>query len=80
MPKQLLLCCLWQALQLSALRICTSPFADFYDIPYISYRDAFSGKSYFANLTNDTVHPNVVGHHLTAMLLEKLLYRGLQEY
>lgn len=46
------------------------PLADFYDIPYISYRDAFSGKSYFANLTNDRVHPNIVGHHLTAMLLE----------
>ena len=45
------------------------PLSKFYNVPYVSYRDAFKDESYFANLTNDTVHPNIVGHHLTAMLL-----------
>ncbi len=45
------------------------PLAKHYDLPYISYRDAFKGESYFTKLTNDTVHPNIVGHHLTGLIL-----------
>ncbi len=45
------------------------PIATHYKVPYISYKDAFVNEDYFANLTNDTVHPNIVGHHLTALLL-----------
>ncbi|MEE0898438.1 MAG: SGNH/GDSL hydrolase family protein, partial [Acutalibacteraceae bacterium] len=51
------------------------PLAEQYDLPYISYRDAFGNKadSYkselLTKLTNDYVHPNIVGHQLAALLL-----------
>ena len=51
------------------------PLAERYDLPYISYRDAFRDKadSYkselLTKLTNDYVHPNIVGHQLAALLL-----------
>ena len=51
------------------------PLAEKYDLPYISYRDAFGDKanSYksdlLTKLTNDYVHPNIVGHQLAALLL-----------
>ncbi len=45
------------------------PIAKHYDVPYISYKDAFVNEDYFAKLTNDTVHPNIVGHHLTGLIL-----------
>ena len=51
------------------------PLAEKYDLPYISYRDAFGDKanSYksdlLTKLTNDNVHPNIVGHQLAALLL-----------
>ncbi len=49
------------------------PLSDYYDIPYVSYRNAFSEKTYVSKLTNDNVHPNIVGHHLAAMLLESYI-------
>ena len=51
------------------------PLAEKYDLPYISYRDAFGDKtnSYksdlLLSLSEDGVHPNIVGHHLVALLL-----------
>lgn len=51
------------------------PLAEKYDLPYISYRDAFGDNtnSYksdlLTNLTRDGVHPNIVGHQLAALLL-----------
>ena len=51
------------------------PLAEKYDLPYISYRDAFGDEndSYksqlLKDLSADTVHPNIVGHHLVALLL-----------
>ena len=51
------------------------PLAEKYDLPYISYRDAFGDKtnSYKSDLllrlSEDGVHPNIVGHHLVALLL-----------
>ena len=51
------------------------PLAEKYDLPYISYRDAFGEKSnsyksdLLTKLTNDNVHPNIVGHQLAALLL-----------
>lgn len=51
------------------------PLAEKYDLPYISYRNAFGDEnnSYKSDLllklSEDGVHPNVVGHHLVALLL-----------
>ena len=51
------------------------PLAEKYDLPYISYRDAFGEKTnnykseLLTKLTNDNVHPNIVGHQLAALLL-----------
>lgn len=51
------------------------PLAEKYDLPYISYRDAFgeATNSYksdlLLSLSEDGVHPNIVGHHLVALLL-----------
>lgn len=45
------------------------PIAKFYDIPMISYRDAFINNPKFEYFTNDSVHPNAVGHPLVGLLL-----------
>jgi len=45
--------------------------AKHYNLPMISYRDAFIGLEEYKYLTNDTVHPNVVGHALAGVILNK---------
>lgn len=47
------------------------PLAKHYNLPMISYRDAFIGLEEYKYLTNDTVHPNVVGHTLAGVILNK---------
>lgn len=43
------------------------PIADYYNVPFISENMAFGHLENFSNLTNDTVHPNMVGHALTGI-------------
>ncbi len=45
------------------------PIAKHYDLPYISYKNAFSSEDWLSKLTLDNVHPNIVGHHLAALIL-----------
>lgn len=43
------------------------PIADHYNAPLLSMKSAFWNLSNYAQLTNDTVHPNKVGHALTGI-------------
>ncbi len=45
------------------------PIAKHYDVPHLSYRNAFSKHPDYQKLSNDTVHPNSVGHPFTALIL-----------
>lgn len=47
------------------------PLAKHYNLPMISYRDAFIGLEEYKYLTNDTVHPNVCGHALAGVILNE---------
>ena len=47
------------------------PLAKHYNLPMISYRDAFIDLEEYKYLTNDTVHPNVCGHALAGVILNE---------
>lgn len=49
------------------------PIADYYGVPFVSYRDAYAGISLFNELSNDGTHPNIAGHALSALLINNLL-------
>ncbi len=53
------------------------PLAKHYNLPMVSYRDAFIGLEEYKFLTNDTVHPNVTGHALAGVILNKYFERVL---
>lgn len=70
---------------LLALEMCTKDgtssqslhenIADFYDIPMISYKNAYVGHDFFEHfyITQDGVHPNMIGHPMTALLVTSFL-------
>lgn len=45
------------------------PFASQYNVPFVSYLDAYGDNSQWEQFTKDTVHPNVVGHALAGLVL-----------
>ncbi len=47
------------------------PIAKFYDLPLLSYNDAFGGLSVYPWLTNDGTHPNRVGHALAGTIITR---------
>lgn len=65
-------------------QILHEPISNWYDVPMVSYRDAYFKLKEYPCLTNDGVHPNIVGHALVAILVinylvgvcKELLYIG----
>ncbi len=57
------------------------PIAKHYNLPYISYKNAFIGENgWLSKMTNDNVHPNIVGHHLAALIINSYfanVYKGI---
>lgn len=51
------------------------PISDWYDVPMLSYRDAYLQLKEYPYLTNDGVHPNIVGHALVGILLVHYLMK-----
>lgn len=49
------------------------PIATHYNIPMISYRDAFLDNAKFTYFTNDGIHPNATGHTLAGRLICKYI-------
>ena len=49
------------------------PLSLHYDIPHLSYFDAFGKNDKWEYLTNDKVHPNMVGHTLATVLITHYL-------
>ena len=55
-----------------------TPVAPFYDIPALSYRDAYypeieKGRLEWSDISPDEVHPNDTGHRAAAILIEEFL-------
>ena len=56
--------------------------ADFYNIPFVSYKDAFFTNEHWQYLTNDGTHPNIVGHALAGATMNSYLtgiYENIDE-
>lgn len=56
------------------------PVADYYDIPMISYRDAYFENEKYPFFTTDGVHPNKVGCALAALIINNYvnkIYKSL---
>ena len=49
------------------------PIADYYDVPFVSYRDAYAEIPLFNELSNDGTHPNIAGHALSGLLINNVL-------
>lgn len=55
------------------------PIADFYDLPMVSYRDAYASEDFFhyydsnnkGKVSSDGVHPNDVGYAIATILFER---------
>lgn len=45
------------------------PVAKHYDLPMLSYKNAFFNHPKFKYFSNDTVHPNQLGHAMAALLI-----------
>ncbi len=46
-----------------------TPVAKHYDVPMLSYKDAFFSHPQFEYFSNDKVHPNMLGHPMAALLI-----------
>lgn len=53
------------------------PIAKFYDVPMISYRDAYIDYEKYPYFTTDTVHPNKAGCELASLLLCEFIEKVL---
>ena len=51
------------------------PLSLHYNIPHLSYYNAFGGHEKWEYLTNDKVHPNRVGHVLSSLIITNYLGR-----
>ena len=49
------------------------PISKFYNLPHLSYKNAFQKLSAWKYLSNDGVHPNKVGHALAGLLITRYL-------
>lgn len=45
------------------------PLSDFYDVPCLSYKNAYASNPKYPYFTSDTVHPNKAGHPLAALTM-----------
>jgi len=46
------------------------PISDLYDVPMLSYRDAYIDNPKFTYFTTDKTHPNIVGHPMAGILCD----------
>ena len=49
------------------------PISKFYNLPHLSYKNAFQELKEWQYLSNDGVHPNKVGHALAGLLITRYL-------
>jgi len=54
-------------------QIAHEPIAKHYGVPHISYRNAYFENAEYEKLTNDTVHPNKIGHPLVGLIVNYYL-------
>ena len=45
------------------------PISRYYNVPHLSYRDAYMNLDEYKYLSNDRVHPNTVGHALAGLII-----------
>ena len=60
-------------------QILHEPISDWYDVPMLSYRDAYVDMQEFRYLSTDGTHPNKVGYALAGLLVNHFLMETLQE-
>ena len=49
------------------------PLSKLYDVPMVSFRDAYFGNTEYPYYISDSVHPNKVGHMLAAILINAFI-------
>ena len=57
-----------------------TPVAKHYDLPMLSYKDAFFSHDKFMYFSNDKVHPNMLGHPMAALQICEFLTEIMKNF